>query len=273
MELTSAQRLDLKKHIAAALAKQDWGDIDMILAEYGFPTMDEWEGDKESCVRQVLISSKSDDALQLLNEYVDPSETPATPPEQIETDAFDDPLSPWTGDRFRLFISHVHDSGSEAGALRTELAKRSIDAFVAHDSIEPTEEWVGVIEYALRTCDACLAILAPGFQESEWTDQETGFCMARGVLVIPMEYGLMPYGFLGKYQALPISGRRADPAGYWAGDVCGVHDPRPGGAGAAPIRRCQSHGRGCFCSLLRSRRGLSDRRRTIRGPGGDSRLH
>jgi len=103
-----------------------------------------------------------------------------------------------------LFISHISRYAEHAGALREELAKRSIDAFVAHDAIEPTAEWIEVIRDALRSCDGCLAFLTPGFRESAWTDQEIGFCMARDLLVIPVEYGLVPYGFLGRYQALPV---------------------------------------------------------------------
>lgn len=58
-------------------------------------------------------------------------------------------------------------------------ATAAIAVFVAHAAINPTEEWQQVIEYALRSCDACAALLAPGFKESDWTDQEVGFCMAR----------------------------------------------------------------------------------------------
>ena len=204
MTLSPGDRLDLKKKIAAALSSQQWGDIDMTLSEFGLPTVDEWEGDKDHYVRTMLRTSTKDEVLELLDSYLEPADTPANPP---PVPVFEDSTSPWTGDRFRLFISHAHDNAAHAGALRTELAKRSIDAFVAHDSIAPTEEWVQVIEYALRTCDACLAILAAGFKESDWTDQELGFCIARNVLVIPLELGLMPYGFLGRYQALPTLGR------------------------------------------------------------------
>lgn len=98
----------------------------------------------------------------------------------------------------------MSDYAEHAGRIRTELARRSIDVFVAHDVIEPTEEWQEVIRTALKTCDACLAFLTPGFKESSWTDQEIGFCMARDLLVIPVQFGLTPYGFLGRYQALPV---------------------------------------------------------------------
>lgn len=50
--------------------------------------------------------------------------------------------------------------------------------------------------------DTLVAILMPGFKKSDWTNQEIGFAMGRGVLVIPVMRGLDPYGFIGKYQGL-----------------------------------------------------------------------
>jgi len=48
--------------------------------------------------------------------------------------------------------------------------------------------------------DALLAILMPGFHESNWTDHEVGVAVGRDVLVIPIWRGLDPYGFIGKFQ-------------------------------------------------------------------------
>jgi hypothetical protein len=104
----------------------------------------------------------------------------------------------------------MHDYAKQPGALRTELAKRSIDAFVAHDSIEPTEDWQTVIPVCPAELRRCLALLKPGLRESDWTDEEVGFCMARERLVIPVEFGLTPYGLLGKYQALRIKKERTE---------------------------------------------------------------
>jgi hypothetical protein len=201
-------RLDLKKRIAASLSQQEWRDVDLTLGEFGFSTGAKGSESREDYILRMLAAAPThrDDSLVQLDAYLHPTKPPEGDPE-TDSDAFDDPANPWTGG-FRLSISHIHDNARHAGALREELAKRSIDAFVAHDSIKPTEEWVNVIECALRTCDGCAALLAPGFKESDWTDQEVGACVARGVLVIPIEYGLMPYGFLERYQALPVADRQ-----------------------------------------------------------------
>lgn len=201
MALTPGQRLDLKKKLAGTLGQQPWRDIDLTLEEFGFPTTDGDFSDTTEYVQEMLRYGGSDESLAQLDDYLHPT---ATAPAVVQPQPFDDASSPWSGQGFRLFVSHVSDYAAHAGRLRTELAKRSIDAFVAHDSIEPTDEWQEVIRHALRSCDACLAFLTPGFKDSNWTDQEIGFCMARDLLVIPVQYGLTPYGFLGRYQAQPV---------------------------------------------------------------------
>lgn len=47
----------------------------------------------------------------------------------------------------------------------------------------------------------------PGFKESNWTDQEVGIAVGRGVLIIPVIRGLNPYGFISKYQGLNAQGK------------------------------------------------------------------
>ena len=202
MTLSPGERIEVKKAIADALGRQEWRDIDLTLHEFGFPTTDQWEGgnDPSDYVLDMLRAS-DDQALLQLQSYLRPTAVEAAGP---QPEAFDDPANPWSGIGFRLFLSHISRYAEQAGALRAELAKRSVDAFVAHDAINATEEWEDVIRYALRSCDACLALLTPGFRESDWTDQEVGFCLARNLLVIPLEFGQTPYGFLARVQALPV---------------------------------------------------------------------
>lgn len=200
--MNPGERLNLKKEIAQTLAQQDGSTVDLTLDEFGFQTNEFWSGiDRQAYVLEMLKPVTDGEALTQLHAYLHPTAVAAAPP-QPET--FDDPSNPWTDNGLRLFLTHVSDDAERAGAIRAELGKRSVDAFVAHDSIEPTEEWKKVILYALRTCDACLAFLSPGFSESVWCDQEVGFCMARNRLVIPVEFGVTPYGFLGEFQALPV---------------------------------------------------------------------
>jgi hypothetical protein len=107
----------------------------------------------------------------------------------------------WDHDMFRLFVSHHHSVRAQAAKLKGVLARRGVSAFVAHDDIEPTAEWQSEIERALRTCQALVALLTKEFHPSNWTDQEVGVAVGRGVLIVPVALGANPYGFIGKYQA------------------------------------------------------------------------
>ena len=80
-----------------------------------------------------------------------------------------------------------------------------MDGFVAHEDIEPTAEWKDVIEAALHSCDAMCALLTVDFPKSPWCDQECGVVTARGIVIVPVDLGKKPYGFVNKFQALPVS--------------------------------------------------------------------
>jgi hypothetical protein len=109
----------------------------------------------------------------------------------------------WRLGHFRVFVGHLATHQQLAADLAFALLLRyQISAFVAHRDIEPTREWQNEIELALRTCDAFIALLTPEFHESNWTDQEIGFAMGRGVLIVSVRLGQDLYGFIGKFQAL-----------------------------------------------------------------------
>lgn len=91
--------------------------------------------------------------------------------------------------------------------LRLALRQLGISAFVAHEDIEPTKEWLNEIEKALFSMDALAAVLIPGFHESNWTDHEVGIAVGRDVLVIPVCRGIVPYGFISKYQGFQSAGK------------------------------------------------------------------
>lgn len=112
----------------------------------------------------------------------------------------------WLIDHFRVFISHVHTAKMQAGGLRLALQKYAISAFVAHEDIDTSDEWREEILRSLMSMDAFVAILTPDFISSKWTDQEVGIAVARDVLLIPINRGQDPYGFLSKYQALSSKG-------------------------------------------------------------------
>lgn len=125
----------------------------------------------------------------------------------------------WAPHCFRVFVSHLSENKKSANLLKTHLHPYGICAFVAHEDIEPTKEWREEIEKALFSMDAMAAILAPGFGRSKWTDHEVGIALGRGKIVLPILYGIAPYGLLGKYQGFQGKGKSAkevSEAVFWA---------------------------------------------------------
>lgn len=110
--------------------------------------------------------------------------------------------TPWTPGRFRLFASHSSKDRRFVADVRSAVQPFGIDLFVAHEDIEPSREWLRVIEYALSSCHALIAFLTEHFRPSPWTDQEVGIVYGRGVPVLPLMLGQTPYGFMGKFQGL-----------------------------------------------------------------------
>jgi len=109
----------------------------------------------------------------------------------------------WRNQGFRLFMSHKSEVKKESAELKDRLNLFGISGFVAHEDIHPTKAWQDEIEIALASMEAFAALMTENFHDSEWTDQEVGFAIARGVPIIAVRLGMDPYGFIGKFQALP----------------------------------------------------------------------
>lgn len=130
--------------------------------------------------------------------------TPAIPlqqPRQQDADLWGDESD------VRLFISHRAQDKKAAAELKTACHRYGISGFVAHETIEPIKEWQSEIERALQSMDALVALITPEFADSNWTDQEVGWSMGRGVPVVPVRLGRDPYGFIGKYQGIQGMGQ------------------------------------------------------------------
>jgi hypothetical protein len=108
----------------------------------------------------------------------------------------------WGDKGYRVFLSHKAEVKSQTAQLKERLTVFGMSAFVAHTDIHPTREWQDEIENALASMDAFVALLSENFHGSEWTDQEVGYALGRGVPMIAVKLGKDPYGFIGKFQAL-----------------------------------------------------------------------
>ncbi len=114
-----------------------------------------------------------------------------------------DSLSIWKLGCIRLFISHRDKYKSQANELAEMLSNYGISSFVAHDSIEPMEQWQQTILKGLETMELMLTFVTDDFHESYWTNQEIGYALARNIPIISFKLQKKdPAGFIAEKQAL-----------------------------------------------------------------------
>jgi hypothetical protein len=130
----------------------------------------------------------------------------------------------WQPGRIRLFLSHVSRIKGAASELKKALAPLGIDSFVAHEDIQPTQLWHREIEFALRSMDVLCALVTDDFVKSQWTDQEVGFALGRGISVVAVSCGADPYGLLGKHQALRADISQLAASGPRVADIISAQD-------------------------------------------------
>ena len=114
----------------------------------------------------------------------------------------------WRQATIRLFISHLATVKRNVHRLSTKLDWYGISSFVAHDKIEPDEDWQEEIKLALQSMDAMLVYITDDFFDSVWTNQEIGYALARGVPIVSIKMGTQdPIGFISKRQAINGMGK------------------------------------------------------------------
>ena len=170
------------------------------------------ESELDKCFADAMRGE--DDSLQIAGVVIRP--TTADVP-QLGTNLND---RMWKPGFYRLFISHLSEYKVSASNLKDCLQSFGVDGFVAHEDITPSKEWELEIEAALFSMDALCAIVAPGFEKSRWCDQEVGIALGRKKMVFSIRKGKNPYGFFGKYQALPSQGSANDMAKELTKAIC-----------------------------------------------------
>lgn len=200
MALDPSDRIKIIAEASRRLAGEGWPLIDLTLSQFGLPTTDTWSGEKDAYVIE-MDSKATDDMLMALAHHVG-FEVSAPEP------GIDPPF--WKENYVRVFLSHLSAHREFAAELQEAMDEYGLTAFVAHNDIEPTTEWQDEIETALSTCEVLIALLHNGFKESNWTDQEIGFAMGRGLPVFSVRYDQDPYGFIVRFQAFNGNGKEAD---------------------------------------------------------------
>lgn len=208
--LKPGERVRLIKKLASRLAELDSDEVNMMLRQFGLPWDKPWDWARPYAYALAQLERGEDAGLLALDEYFSPE---GGSPDSSSTPSD----AGWQPGLFRLFMSHVSADKTLVSEVKAHLAKCAVEAFVAHEDIEPTAEWVPEIERKLDTCHALAAFLTTGFHASKWTDQEIGYCVKRRVLIIPIRLGVDPYGFIARYQG--FNGRNRTPDEIAAGIV------------------------------------------------------
>lgn len=201
MALTASQRIKLIKEIADRLENEGWSLIDLTLNQFGFPTSSTWSGGSHAYVLE-HVGAGEDSRLTELAEHLGYTIG------QSGISAIADPAF-WKPGRLRVFLSHLSAHRAFTAELQSALLEHGITSFVAHNDIEPTLEWQTEIETALSTCHALVALLHQNFHGSNWTDQEIGYVMGRGLPAFSIRLGQDPYGFIGRFQGFNGNGKDA----------------------------------------------------------------
>jgi len=105
-------------------------------------------------------------------------------------------------DKLLAFLSYSSKNKILAGNIKENLEKYDIDVFLAHEDIEPSEEWQNTIIEKLNQCSIFIPLLTEDFRISKFTDQETGAATILGKVIIPLKIDVDPYGFIAKIQGL-----------------------------------------------------------------------
>lgn len=200
MSLNPSERIKIIAEAGRRLSGEEWPLIDLALSQFGLPTTDTWSGEKDAYVIE-MASKASDDVLITLAHHIGFEVSTPEP-------GIDPPF--WKDSYVRVFLAHLSAHREFAAELQEAMEHYGLTAFVAHNDIEPTTEWQNEIETALSTCEVLIALMHDGFKESNWTDQEVGFAMGRGLPAFSVRFDQDPYGFIGRFQAFNGNGKTAD---------------------------------------------------------------
>ena len=199
-----SEKLDLIETISTELqARFSYDEIDAFLMEFEVPKRDYNGTNSKRVYAKHQLASQPLSKILKIAEDLDIA---------ASVDSYvSEPPANWAATtKLKLFLSHISKDKDKATRLRDCLAPLGVSAFVAHEDIHPTRDWQDEILRALRTMDAFLSIHTKGFSSSYWTQQESGFAVARGVKLIAFKMGEDPTGFLSIKQALPRRNRTAE---------------------------------------------------------------
>jgi AbiJ N-terminal domain 5/TIR domain len=195
----------IQKYIAETFSDGDWANLGQITNAadiiYNHPRLmrskANGDDDYDFCVAEVIntICSSNEENINLIIDFYDIDlwyeQKDKLKFERIFQSHLKVYPQYWKNGYLKVFLSHLAISKEKAKSLKDALGEWGMSSFVAHEDIEPTKEWMTEIESGLNTMDILIAMVEPGFKESNWTDQEIGYALGRQIEIIPMRIGIM----------------------------------------------------------------------------------
>ncbi|PHV68315.1 toll/interleukin-1 receptor domain-containing protein [Williamsia muralis] len=200
--LSKADRVRVIMEVTDGLEDQNlpWDRVNVILKTFGIEQFDPSAYDASLAE---TVSAATDEQLAEIGEFLGVATPQASAPAATTTTVR-------TSSPLFAFASHLAAQRRLVGQVGDQLAAFGVTLFVAHDSIADDAAWQHEIEKGLDTADVGIVFLHQGFSESKWCDQEVGWLLGRHIPVLPLNFGVTPYGPLGALQARPE--RSDDPA-------------------------------------------------------------
>ena len=211
----------LAKYVIESFSEGDWYTLGQltgklrVITEHPrlFRSLSFGDDDYEFCVAQVLDSIFSDEPnliADVINHFDVDLWYQQKDPEKYHRVFQDSTVASadfWADGQLKLFVSHLSSNKERMSAVKAELGHWGVSAFIAHEDIEPSREWMDEVEAGLETMEVLAAVVETGFKESDWCAQEVGYALGRKIDIIPLRAGLDPFGFFGKYQGIQIKGK------------------------------------------------------------------
>ncbi len=232
-DMKPGERIRLITEAADSLSTRPSADINLVLDQFGFNTarIDDWDDERDYCVWS--IKDGGDDEIVRLHEYLLGEDAAPTPQQTSDR--------PWGSHPVAVFLSHKWEDAAYVGQVKKILGDHyGIDAFVAHDDIEPSKKWREVIKAALASCHVLVAVMHDMFHESQWCDQEVGWALGRNVPVVTVRREGIKRGqdgFLEEHQDVTVSAKYGTGEWFVAGKIFEVvlADPRTHSVGVKAL--------------------------------------
>lgn len=109
---------------------------------------------------------------------------------------------------FQVFVSHSTKDFDIVNELAKWLESKGVVVHVAESQIQAGKAVSRKVSGLIESSDCVLAILTIGGARSEWVNQEIGYAMRAGKLVVPLvEEGVEVKGFLESLEYIPFDRR------------------------------------------------------------------